>query len=293
MKNTLFASVNGQNILGADIISSRKRILSESDPENTTFVNTPNEENNSFLNAEALQKLIEQFALVALAKFEGVEVSEEELSQTIYELRSSYDDEIDWATSLDDLGIHDKNIREVFYRDLIIDRLLQSHLEHFEKPDNHKAEEFYYQNLESMKTTDSYTFIELEIKDSHQIKLGAEILTQYDTADIIKQAEKYGWNAVLNEDIPHQQLPESLQDMFKDLQEKKIGTIPLEDNSLVFVKLLQKISGKQLSLEEVLPGLIEYLNYQQSKDLLDELTDLALEKSDIQYHNVELLKQLS
>ncbi|MGL4676989.1 MAG: hypothetical protein ACRCWI_04915 [Brevinema sp.] len=292
MKNILFASVNGQNILGEDVLTSRKRLLSELEPESTTFVSIPNEENNSFLNAEALQKTIQQKALVALAKFEGIEVSEEELSQTIYELRSAYDDEVDWVTSLDDLGIDDKNIREVFYRDLMIDRLLQSHLELFEVPDSEKAEEFYQQNLESMKINDSYTFIELEIKNSQHIKIAADILAQNDTTEIIKKAQNYGWDAVLNESIRFQQLPVALQEMMKDLPEQKIGTLPLEDESLVFVKLLQKIPGKQLSLEDALPGLIEYLKYQQYKDLLDELTDLALDKSDIQYHNIELLKQL-
>ncbi len=292
MKNTVFATVNGKDILGSDVISSRKRLLSEVDTESISFANTPNDENNSFINAEALQSLIDRYTLVSLAKFEGEDVTDDDISKAIYELRNSYEDEAEWESSLDDLGINDKNIRDVFYIDMMIERLLNSHLEHFDEPDNQSAEEFYNQNAESMKMPDTYTFIEVEVSDSSHLKTAAEILSQGDTAFVLKESKKHNLQAMLNEDIPFSQLPEPLQEAFKDLQEHQIGSIPLEDNTVVLLKLLRKITGKKISFEDALPGLIEYLNYQQQKDLLDELTSLSLEKCDIQYHNAELLKNL-
>ncbi len=143
-----------------------------------------------------------------------------------------------------------------------------------------------------MNLPSKYTFLEIEVKDSSQLKTAAEILSKGDTAYVLSEAEKYGLTAVLNEDISTNQLPEALKEVFKDLQEQKIGTIPLEDDTMVLVKLLNKIPEKKLSFEEAAPGLIEYLNYQQQKDLLDELTEQAVEKCEVVYHNAELLKNL-
>ncbi len=292
MRNTTFAIVNGKEILGGDIINARKMLTSEMDIEESSFANTPNDENNSFINAEALQTLIDKYALVALAKFEGIEVSDEDISNTIFELRNSYEDEAEWETALDDLGINDKNIRDVFCMDMMVDRLLQSHLEHFDEPDNQSAEDFYHQNIESMKLTDSYTFIEVEVSDASLLKTAAEILSKGDTAYVLKECKKNQLEAALNEEIPFQQLPEPLQEAFKNLEEHQIGSVPLEEGGIVLIKLLRKITGKTLSFEDALDGLIEYLNYQQQKDLLDELTSASLEKCDIQYLNTELLKDL-
>lgn len=292
MRDIVFATVNGKKIIGQDILACRKRIASESQVEDQNFASTPNEENNSYLNAEALQRLITYNALVALAKFQGVEVSEDDISQAIYELRNSYEDEIEWETSLDDLGIDDRNMRDVFYIDMMIDRLLQSNLEHFDEPDNHKAEEFYHQNQESMKIADTYTFIEIEVSDTSYFKLAATILSQSDTDSILKEAKNHHLEATLNDDIPFQQLPEPLQEAFKDLQEQKIGTIPLDEGTIVFVKLLRKIEGKKIALEDAIPGLIEYLKYQQYSDVLDELSEKAIENCDIEYKNAEFLKEL-
>jgi len=291
MKQTLFATVNGQQILGETILNSRKRILSEQ-PEKPDFVQEPNENNNSFLNAEALQKLIDMHSLVALAKFEGITIEEEEISDTIYKLRSSYEDEIEWDLSLEDLGIDNKNIRQVFYFDLMVDRLINSHLQHFEDPNDDSAEEFYHQNQESMKIPDSYTFIEIEVPNADRLKLAVTILSQNDTASVVKESEKYSLPVTVNEEIPKNKLPESLQEMLADLEENKIGTIPTEDDTIVLIKLLRKYIGETLSLEKALPGLIEYLKFQQYANVLDDLTITAIDKCDIVYHSTELLKKL-
>ena len=292
MKQTLFATVNGQQILGEAILNSRKRILSEQ-PEKPDFVQEPNENNNSFLNAEALQKLIDMHSLVALAKFEGIVIEDEEISDTIYKLRSSYEDEIEWDLSLEELGIDDRNIRQIFYFDLMVDRLINSHLQHFEDPNDDSAEEFYYQNQESMKIPDSYTFIEIEAPNADRLKLAATILSQNDTASIVKEAEKYSLPVTVNEEIPKNKLPEPLQEMLTDLEENKIGTIPSEDDTIVLIKLLRKYTGETLSLEKALPGLVEYLKFQQYANVLDDLTITAIDKCEIVYHNTELLKKLT
>ncbi|MDK2818826.1 MAG: hypothetical protein KFW21_05200 [Spirochaetota bacterium] len=291
MKETLFATVNNQQILGEAILNCRKRILSEQ-PEKPNFAQDPNDNNNSFLNAEALQKLIDMHSLVSLAKFEGITVEDEEISDTIYKLRSAYEDEIEWELSLDDLGITNSNIRETFYFDMMVDRLIKSHLQHFDDPNDDSAEEFYYQNQESMKIPDSYTFIEIEVPNTDRLKLAVTIVSQNDTASIVKEAEKYALPISVNEEIPKHKLPESLQEMLADLEENKIGTIPAEDDTIVLIKLLRKYTGEVLTLEKSLPGLVEYLKFQQYKNLLDDLTIEAIEKCDIVYHNPELLKKL-
>ncbi len=290
MKETVFAEVNGKSITGEDILSLRKR--NQNDEQNENFAYVPNEENNSYLNAEALSQLIDRAALTALAKFEGIDISEEEVSEAIFNLRNEYEDEAEWESALDDLGLNERNIRKSFYQDMMIEGLLQSHLEHFEEPDNAKAEEFYKQNLEYMKLPSKYTFLEAEIKDPAQLKSTAELLSNSDPAYILSEAAKRGVVAVLNEDISSNQLPEALQEVFKELPEQKIGTVPLEDDTIVLVKLLKKTPEKTLSLKEALPGLIEYLNYQQQKDLLDELTAQAVDKCDISYLNADKLKDL-
>ncbi len=191
MRETVFATVNGKDILGLDIINTRKRIENEN-TEESGFAYIPNEENNSYLNAEALMQIIVRQCLLALAKFEGVEVSDEDISKAVYELRDGYGDEAEWISALDDLGLDDKNIREVFYQDMMIEGLLESHLEHFEAPDNNKAAEFYKQNIDSMNLPSKYTFLEIEVKDSSQLKTAAEILSKGDTAYVLSEAEKYG-----------------------------------------------------------------------------------------------------
>ena len=289
MKNTLF--VNGHEIKGDEILNIKQQLLSVEE-EASSFALTPNENNTSYLNAEALQKIIDMYALVAMAKFEGINVEDEEVSKAVFELRSSYEDETEWEIAIAELGIDDKNIRDIFYRDMMVDLFIQSHLAHYEDPNDDTAEEFYLQNIETMIVPNSYTFIELEAPNLDRLKLAATILSQSDTATISQEAEKYGLNFVLNEDIPHHKLPEPLQEILLDLEESKIGTLPAEEDTMILIKLLRKITGRQLSLEESLPGLVKYLQYQQYKDVLDDLTENAVDKCDIIYYNTEQLKNL-
>lgn len=291
MKNMIFATVNNKEILGSAILYAKKRIVVEQE-HSPTFVHTPNEDNNSFINAEALQKTIDLHALVSLAKFEGITVEEDDISKAIFELRSGYEDDISWEMALYDLGIDDKNIREIFYLDMMVDTLICSHLEHYEDPNDDTAAEFYHQNTESMSIPALYTFIEIEVPNTERVKLVATILSQEDTASIVKEAQKYNLNYTMNEEISRHLLPDPLKSVLDDLQEYKIGTLPTEDDTIILIKLLRKIPSKILSLDDSLPGLIEYLKFQQYKDVLDQLTEEAVNKCDIVYHNSKYLKDL-
>lgn len=291
MKQILFAHVNGKEIFGEDIIRARNRILSEHE-HNPSFARIPNDNNLAFLNTEALQKLIEINALLALAKFEGLTITDEEISTAIFELRSQYQDEAEWESVLHDLGISDKNLREDIYSDLLIDKLIQSKLDYVDAPSEESIEEFYQQNLEFMKLPNIYTFIELEIPSQEQLSLAAQILSHQDSHTISIEAAQHKFHFVLNDHIPFNKLPDPLQSILEDLEEGKIGTLATDDSSIILIKLLQKISGKVLNLEDAAEGLKEYLKIQQNQSLLDTLIEDSIERCDIIYHHTELLKDL-
>jgi len=291
MNKTLFATVNGKEILGEDILQAKARILAEH-TDNSTFVNTPNEDNSVYLNTEALQKLIEINSLIALAKFEGITVDDEELTEIIYELRSHYKEESDWQYILQSLGMDNKNLRYNTYCDLMIDKLLRSRFECSEEPSDNSIQEYYNKNIEFMKSPNIYTFIELEIPNQEKLPLAVNILSYNDSKIISKEAISNNFQFVLNDSIPFNKLPEPLQAILEDLEINKIGTLPTEEEAIILVKLLQKIKGKVLEFEEVFSGLKEYLKIQQQKGLMDNLTEDSMDKCDIIYHNTDLLKEL-
>ncbi|MGL4366999.1 MAG: peptidylprolyl isomerase [Brevinemataceae bacterium] len=290
MKNTLFAQINGKKIIGEDIIRAKKRLLTENE-EVQSFAYTPNEDNNGLLNAEALQSLINTYGLIALAKFEGLE-ADEEISQAIFELRNQYEDEAEWESVLHDLKIDDSNLRQEIANDLIIKMLIESRIEYFENINAESIEKFYDDNVEFMKHPPSYTFIELEAPSKELLTQAAEILSLTDSSEISKAAEKNNLSVSINTDIPKQQLPESLQSVLEDLEKSKVGFLPMEDDSIVLIKLLKKREEVPISLEEAYDGLEEYLTHQRNQKILDSLLDEVLEKCDIQYFNTKLLKEL-
>lgn len=290
MKKTVFATVNGQEITGYQIIRAKKRLLLEN--EEQSFVYKESDDNKGFLNTEALQKLIEIHALTALARFEGIEADEEEISKIIYELKTQYSDEFEWESNLHDLGLDVINLRDDIRNDILIDMLLYSRLTNVEEPNEENAKDFYQKNIQFMKHPSVYTFLEIEAPSKNELPKVAALLKLDDTSTIMTEASKDNLPCCLNEEIPKNKLPEELQSVLEDLEKDQIGSMPADDGSIVLIKLIKKNSEKDISEEEALPGLIEYLKIQQQSNMFDDLVIEALEKCEITYQNTELLKNL-
>lgn len=291
MKDTIFAKVNGTPVTGRDILRGVKRLLAEYE-ETDSFAMTPNADNQAFLNAEALQKLIERQALLKMAAFEGVEADDEEVNRSLFELRDNCRDEAEWETLLHDMNLEDHQLREELLRDLIIENLLFSRLQHVEEPGDEAAEAFYHQNKESMTLPENFSFVEVEVPSQERLQEVALVLNAQEATAIMHEAECLGLRCSLSDDIPKNQLPDPLQTVLSDLYPGKIGSLPTDDGTIILIKLLAKTPGKTLSLEEALPGLREYLAVMQKKALMDALVEEALEKCEILYLNAELLKDL-
>lgn len=291
MKSTIFARINGTAIKGEDILRGVKRLLAEYE-DTDSFALTPNGDNQAFLYAEALQKLIERQALLKMAAFEGIEAEEEVVNRSLFELRDNCQDEAEWESLLHDMNLEDYQLREELIKDITIDNLLFSRLQHVEEPDDEAAEAFYHRNKESMILPDIFSFIEVEAPSQGKLQEAALILNAQETAMILNEAERLGFRCVLSDNIPKNQLPEPLQAALSDLEPGKIGSLPADDGTIILIKLLSKVPGKILSLEDALPGLKEYLAMMQQKALMDALIEEALEKCDIEYLNAKLLKDL-
>ncbi|MGL4394289.1 MAG: peptidyl-prolyl cis-trans isomerase [Brevinema sp.] len=292
MKKTVFATVNGKEITGQQIIRAKKRILVDNEDKDS-FVYKESNENNTFLNSEALQKLIEIQALTALARFEGLQVDEDEISRIIYELKMEYTDEFEWESNLDVLGLDDENLRDDISNDLLVDMLVSSRIEDLDHLDEDAARNFYHENIQFMKHPSVFTFLEIEVPSQEKLQEAAVLLSGSDTAAIMQNAPHYQLQACLNEEIPFNKLPEPLQDMLADLEENKIGSLPTDDGEIVLIKLIKKYDEKTIPEEEAIPGLIEYLKATEEAKVLDSLIEEALEKCEIVYLNTDLLKTLS
>ncbi|MGL5721810.1 MAG: peptidyl-prolyl cis-trans isomerase [Brevinema sp.] len=289
MKNTLFAEVSGTPILGADVSRSVKRILTEreNDPH---YADIPNDDNVAYINAEGLQQAIERIALKIMAQSEGFTIDDDTVSTAIFELRTQYEDDNDWEILLDDLGLEDSTLRGELHTDLIVEALFASRIEALAEPGDEEAKEYYRHNKDSMQVPARYTFIEMEV--STNAREAAAVLAQEDGAKIMSLAKERGLKCSHSESMSKLDLPESLQNVLSDLPEGKIASLPADDGTVVLVKLLKKIEGRVMEVDEVLPGLKEYLQVMQHKALYDVLVEEALDKANIIYHNADLLKNL-
>ncbi|MGL4563194.1 MAG: SurA N-terminal domain-containing protein [Brevinema sp.] len=291
MKKTVFATVNGKEITGQQILRAKKRLLIEHE-DKESFIYKESDDNAAYLNSEALQKLIEIQALVALAKFEGITPDEKKISDIIYELKMEYTDDFEWESNLDDLGISNSNLREDIRNDVIVDMLVASRSDDMSEPGEEAARSFYHENIQFMKHPSVFTFLEIEVLSQHDLHRISSLLKHSDTAYIMQESSKHNLHICLNEEIPLNKLPEPLQEMLEDLSEGQIGSLPAEDGSIILVKVIKKYKERMISEAEAIPGLIEYLKIQQESHILDTLIEESLEKCDIVYLNTELLKKL-
>ncbi|MGL4389000.1 MAG: hypothetical protein ACRCTJ_06390 [Brevinema sp.] len=291
MKKTIFATINGKEITGQQIIRAKKRLLIEH-KDKESFVYKESDDNSAYLNSEALQKIVEIQALTALAKFEGLKADEEEVSRIIYELKMEYTDEVEWESNLDLLELDDSNLREDIKNDLLVDMLISSRIEDSENLGENAARTFYHENIQFMKHPSVLTFLEIEVPSKEELQQAVSLLNEGEITTIMQNASQYNLQACLNEEIPINKLPEPLQDMLSDLEENKVGFLPTDDGPIVLVKLLKKYEEKMIAEDEAIPGLIEYLTAAEESRILDILIKESLEKCDIVYLNAELLKTL-
>lgn len=291
-KNTIFATINEKDICGIDILRVRNRILIENESTDS-FVYKENSDNTHFLNTESLQKLIEVQALVNMSREQNCMASENEVSEAIFGARSDFENEDAWEASLMELSLDSHSIREHFFYDISINKLLDKHFEELTDADEETIKSFYDNNLDSMKTRSIYTFIEIEVTSKESIREMIEILSGSDVTKIAQKSQELSMPFKLNEMLPEGELPEPLQEVCRDLEIGKIGTLPLEEGSFVLIKILQKTPEKLLSLEEATPGLQEYIKLSKHKEIMDSLVDVAIQNSNISYQNLSLLKELN
>lgn len=289
MQDTLFAEVNGIPITGADVKRSVKRLLNEKE-ESRDYVNIPNEANGGYINAEGLQHYIERIALAAAAADEGFVIDDDAINTAIYDLRTKCEDEAEWESLLNDMGLEDTDLRKELSIDMAVEAMFSSRLEAVLEPSDEDAQNYYALNKESMIIPADYTF--LEIDASGRLQEAAALMAQNEGAKIQNDAKTRGLVCSLSENMPAKDLPEALQNILSELPEGKVASMPTDDGSIVLIKLLKKTESRQMAQEEVLPGLKEYLKVMQHKALADVLIEESLEKAKIIYHNTDLLKKI-
>ena len=91
-------------------------------------------------------------------------------------------------------------------------------------------------------------------------------------------------------DFPAYQLPEEVYNVLSDLGEDKIGTMVIDDNTIMVYKLLRRLNGKTLVFKEIKESLRNYMGEKGRKEVYSDLVNKLMETAKIEYINTEYLE---
>lgn len=287
----VIVKVNGREITDSMLESSVTRYFVQlEEDEECDFQPTP--ENMKYIRAESLNYLIERVLFLQLAERKGIVVEDKDVRYRLNVLRAEYENEEDWRDNLLSVGANEETISQEIHDDLLIERLLESLYSEHLVLDEPSLRKYFEENESRMKEPDLFTFYEVGVENVEQVQTAAIIInSNHDITEKEKRLNALGMQFNHYTDLPSVNLPEEIYNVLNDLEAGKMGTMILDDQSLVVYQLLKRIAGKKFVFEEIKDHLGHYLKEQGKKETYSRVMNEELQNADIEYVDVSVISK--
>ncbi|OHD55813.1 MAG: hypothetical protein A2Y33_14355 [Spirochaetes bacterium GWF1_51_8] len=286
----IIARVNGEEINSKMLDGAVARyIVQLEEDEDANMDLTP--EGMKYLRAEVLNYLIERTVLLQAARKDGLSVSGDEVGGRLSGIRAGFDTEADWENNLLALGSNPEAIKDELAGDILLEKFLgRSYEKSIDITDDGLAR-YFEENQSRMKEPDLFTFYEVMVSSPAQVTTVATVFSKAsDVSEIEEKIRAIDGEFRHEADIPAAQLPEEVYNILSDLEASKVGTMVIDDNTIMVYKLIRKTIGKKLVFSEIKDSLKSYLNASGRKAVYNSLLDGEMEKAKIEYVNTDYLK---
>ena len=154
--NKVIAKVDGAEITGRDLIRYYDSIVQ---PQKS---NGGQSESVSLeLKKSLLERLIEEKLLLRVAAKEGIQVNDEEVSKLYEGIAKDYGK--DFNNYLKRLGVKPAEWRASLRRDLLIERVINRHLQRVENPTDQEIKKYYHEHLREFQVPMQYRFSQIVV----------------------------------------------------------------------------------------------------------------------------------
>lgn len=288
---SVVVKVNGQEISDSMLEASVARYFVQLEDDETVDFN-PTPENMKYIRTESLNYLIERVLFLQLAQKKGIEIDEKEVERRIRLLRSEYENEEEWKANLLALSVKEEDLFQEIHDDLMIENLLEVLYSENIDMDEKALKQFYEENEARMKEPDLFTFYEVGVENVEQVQTAAiTINSKIDIDEKEKRLNALGMQFVHHIDIPFTSLPEQVINVLNDLEPGKIGTMILDDQSLVVFQLLKRKIGKKYPFEDIKEHLGQYLKEQGRKETYSLVKNREMDKAEIEYVDLSTIQK--
>jgi hypothetical protein len=286
----IIARVNGEDIDSKMLDGAVSRyIVQLEEDESSNFEPTP--QGMKYIRAEALRYLIERVALLQAAKSEGFSVSRDETDKRMRQIRAKFDTDADYENNLLILGVDSKNAADEIARDMLLEKYLDKVYRENIELSEEALERYFEENKSRLKQPDLYSFYEVMVSSPAQVNTAALIFTNSkDVGEIEEKISAIDAEFRHEADLPGHQLPEEVYNVLSDLEEGKIGTMVIDETSIMVYKLLRRVKGKTFAFREIKESLRNYMSESGRKEVYSDLVNKLMETAKIEYINVEYLE---
>lgn len=289
---SVIAKVNGFEIDDKMLESATTRYIIQMEEEDEEEGFEPTEQNLKFIKTESLNYLIERMLLVQLAGKKGFKAAESEVAERVNELRSEYDDDEEWKTNLLQLRVTESGLRDELREDILIEKMLDiAYAEEASFTEN-DLKNYYEENKRLMREPDYYTFYEVVLDKPENLKLVGGIIESSKDIDRIKDGiAALGLELIDYVNVQSGRLPEEVYNVLTDLEPGKMGTMMLDDTTVVLYKLLKRTTGKELKYVDIKEDLRDYLVENARQEIYYRIVDEEMDKADIVYVDVSMIEK--
>jgi hypothetical protein len=287
---TIIARVNGEDIDSKMLDGAVSRyIVQLEEDESSNFEPTP--QGMKFIRAEALKYLIERVALLQVATSDGFSVTHDEAHARMRQIRAKFDTDSDFANNLLILGVDTDNAIDEVARDMLLEKYLDAIYSRTIELSDETLERYFEENKTRMKQPDLYTFYEVMVSSPAQVNTAALIFTNSkDVGEIEEKIKAIDGEFRHEADFPSFQLPEEVFNILSDLEEGKVGTMVIDDHTIMVYKLIRRMNGKSFAFDEIKESLRGFMNESGRKTIYADLVSKLMETAKVEYVDTDYLE---
>lgn len=288
---SIIATANGIEITREMFERSVTRyfVQLEEDPD-CEFQPTP--ENLKYIKTEALNYLIERLLLLSRAQKSGVEIDENEVYTRIHDLRMEFETEEDWEANLQSLGVKPENLSDELRDDMILEAYFADLYGREIDVSEPNLKSFFEENRERMKEPDTFTFDEVAVSTPEQVNaVGRVLMSEITPTEKEQKLSDYGLDYMHYTDLPAFSIPEQIYNVLSEMDEGKLSTMILDDDTLVLYRLYKRDLGKRFEFSEIKEKLAVYVAEQAQKELYSKICEEEMENAEINYLDMSVLEK--
>lgn len=284
-KSPIIAMVNGDSVTLEELNGALKSLS----PEEGVQIRSQEAEN---LREELLNQLIDKKLLLQEAKQSGIQVSPEEMTSVIEQMKGDYTDE-EFNRLLKSSGLTPERWKQEVKEGLLIDKLIDTAIANRLNISEEEIKSYYQKNRaifekkEEVRARQIVVATEEEAKNIHQQLLNGADFVELATEKSMSPDKANGGDLGY---FTKGQMPEEFDIVFT-LKVNSISTVMKSPYGYHIFKVEDKRAPRSQSLEEVRETVYQHLAREREDQLRSEWIKELRSKADIQINSSLLIKQ--